>query len=169
MPDLILTGDVALKKLQRMAYEIVERNGNEEDLILAGIKQNGLTIAHLILDFLKPLFKGNITVLGIDINKRNPKEISLDFLSGNEIKSFDDKVVIIMDDVANSGKTLLYACKPFLEYYPKKIQTLVLVERSYKEYPVSPDYTGLSLATALSEKIIVETNDLEIIGAHLEV
>lgn len=168
MPDLILTGDVALKKLQRMAYELVERNGDEDELILAGIKQNGLTIAYLILDFLKPLFKGNITVLGIGINKKNPKEVELDFLSGSEITSFDDKVVIIMDDVANSGRTLLYACKPFLEYYPRKIQTLVLVERSYKEFPVSPDYTGLSLATALSEKIIVVTKDREIIGAHLE-
>ena len=78
-----------------------------------------------------------------------------------------NKVIIITDDVSNSGKTLLYAMKPFLGFYPKKIQTLVLVERSHKEFPVSPDYVGLSVSTALTEKITVETKDGEIEEARL--
>ena len=137
---LILSKEIAYRKLQRMAYEIMEQNVNEKEIILAGIKENG----------------------SIKLDKKNPKNISL----SKEI-NFDNKIIIVTDDVANSGKTLLYALKPFLEFYPKKIQTLVLVERSYKEFPVAPDYVGLSLSTAFTEKIIVETNNNEVEGASL--
>ena len=89
------------------------------------------------------------------------------FISVSEKINFDDKVIIVTDDVANSGKTLLYALKPFLEFYPKKIQTLVLVERSYKEFPVATNYVGLSVSTAFTERIVVETSNSEIVGASL--
>ena len=77
---------------------------------------------------------------------------------------FDD----LLDDVANSGKTLLYAMKPFLEQHPRKIEALVLVERSHKAYPIQPDYTGLSLATTLQDHIYVEVDGDLVRGAWLE-
>lgn len=159
---IILSKEIAYRKLQRMAYEIAERNINEKEIFLAGIKENGTIIAKILLTFLKDIFKGRITLLDIMIDKKNPKNISL-----SSTMNFDNKVVILTDDVANSGKTLLYATRPFLDYYPAKIQTLVLVERSYKEFPVSPDYVGLSVSTALTEKIIVETEKGEVTGAKL--
>ncbi|KAA9040502.1 phosphoribosyltransferase [Ginsengibacter hankyongi] len=160
--NLILTAEIARKKLQRMAFEIIENNIGENEIILAGIKDSGLIIANIIKAFLQDVFKGKISVIEIDIDKKDPKKISL---SGS--KNFDDVVVIVTDDVANSGRTLLYALKPFMEFYPKKIQVLVLVERSHKEFPVAPDYVGMSVATATDEKIIVETNGTEILGAKL--
>lgn len=154
MPShFILSKEIAYQKLQRMAYEIVEQNMNEQQIILAGIKESGSIIAQILFSFLKEIFKGEIVVMEIAIDKKDPKKISL-----SKKINFDDKIIIVVDDVANSGKTLLYAIKPFLDFYPKKIQTLVLVERSYKEFPVSPDYVGLSVSTALTEKIIVETS-----------
>ncbi len=81
---------------------------------------------------------------------------------------FDDKVIIVIDDVANSGRTLLYALKPFLEFHPKKIQTLVLVERSHNSFPVRPDYVGLSISTTLQEHIIVEVDKEKVLGAYLK-
>ncbi len=164
---MILSRDAALRKLQRMAYEIVENNFNEKKIILAGIKENGVIIAGIIADFLKPIFDGEIKIIEIEINKKSPLQVSI--ITESKPVNFDDKVVIITDDVANSGRTLSYALKPFLEYYPAKIQTLVLVERSHKTFPVTPDYKGLSIATALSEKIIVETEDGDITGAILEI
>ncbi|MGN6264388.1 MAG: phosphoribosyltransferase family protein [Ginsengibacter sp.] len=158
----ILSKDIAYRKLQRMAYEIVEQNINEEQVILAGIKENGKIISRILYSFLKEIFKGEVKLIEIALDKRDPKYISL-----SEKINLDDKVIIITDDVANSGKTLLYAIKPFLEYYPKKIQTLVLVERSYKEFPIAADYVGLSVSTAFTEKIIVETKNDEIEGASL--
>jgi len=159
---LILSKEIAFRKLHRIAYEIAEQNINETQIILAGIKENGSIIAKTLLSFLKDIFKGEIVIIEIAIDKKNPKNISL-----SEKINFDNKIIIITDDVSNSGKTLLYAIKPFLDFYPKKIQTLVLVERSHKEFPVSPDYVGLSVSTALTEKIIVETENNEIEGAKL--
>jgi pyrimidine operon attenuation protein/uracil phosphoribosyltransferase len=158
----ILSKEIAYRKLQRMAYEIAERNIDEEQIILAGIKENGNIIAQILYSFLKEIFKGEVMILQITLDKRNPKIISV-----SEKMNFDDKVIIVTDDVANSGKTLLYALKPFLEFYPKKIQTLVLVERSYKEFPVATNYVGLSVSTAFTERIVVETSNNEIVGASL--
>ena len=160
---LILTAEIARKKLQRMAFEIIEKNIGEKEVILAGIKDSGLIIANIIKAFLQDVFAGKISVIEIDIDKKDPKKISI-----SESKNSDDAVIIITDDVANTGKTLLYALKPFMDFYPKKMQVLVLVERSHKEFPVAPDYVGLSVATATDERIIVEANDKEILGARLE-
>lgn len=159
---LIFSKEIAYQKIHRMAYEIVEQNVKEKEILLAGIKENGSIIANILYQFLKEIYKGKIQKIDIRIDKKDPKHVSL-----SEDADFNDKVIIIIDDVANSGKTLLYALKPFLEYYPKKIQTLVLVERSYKEFPVSPDYVGLSVSTASTEKIIVETSKGEIERATL--
>lgn len=145
-----------------MAYEISEQNVNEQQIILAGIKENGKIISGILYSFLKEIFRGEVRVIDIALDKRDPKFISL-----SEKINFDDKIIIVTDDVANSGRTLLYAIKPFLEFYPKKIQTLVLVERSYKEFPIAADYVGLSVSTAFTEKIIVETKNNEIEGASL--
>lgn len=159
---LILSKEIAYRKLQRMAYEIVEQNINEEQIILAGIKENGKIISRILHSYLKEIFKGEVILIEIALDKRDPKFISL-----SENINFDNRVIIVTDDVANSGKTLLYAIKPFLEFYPRKIQTLVLVERSYKEFPIAADYVGLSVSTAFTEKIIVETKNNEIEGASL--
>lgn len=161
--NLILTAETAMKKMQRMAYEIVEHNIGEPQIILAGIKESGLIIAHKIESFLADAFDGEIIVLEINLDKKDPHKISIP-----DEYNFDDKVIIITDDVSNTGKTLLYALKPFLDFYPKKIQTLVLVERSHKEFPISSDYVGLSVSTGLDERIIVETKNGEIVGAFLQ-
>jgi pyrimidine operon attenuation protein/uracil phosphoribosyltransferase len=161
--NFILSKEIAYRKIQRMAYEIVERNIDEKEIIIAGIKESGLIIANLLKGFLGEIFNGEIVILEIGIDKKDPKNVSL----SREI-NYDNKIIIIVDDVSNTGKTLLYSLKPFLGFYPKKIQTLVLVERSHKEFPVSPDYVGLSVSTALSEKIIVETEAGEIAGARIE-
>jgi pyrimidine operon attenuation protein / uracil phosphoribosyltransferase len=160
---MILSADTANKKMKRMAYEILERNVEEKKLILAGIRGNGLIIANIMRDLLKEIFNGDIDAIEINIDKKLPKQISIP--AGY---NFEKSVVIITDDVSNSGRTLLYALKPFLDFYPKKVQTLVLVERSYKQFPITPDYSGLSVSTTLNERIIVETSGNEITGARLE-
>ena len=112
----ILSKEIAFRKLHRIAYEIVEQNINEQQIILAGIKENGSIIAKTLFCFLKDIFKGEIIIIEIAIDKKNPKNISL-----SEEMNFDNKIIIITDDVSNSGKTLLYAMKSFLDFYPKKI------------------------------------------------
>lgn len=163
MSHFILSKEIAYRKLQRMAYEVMERNIEEKEIMIAGIKESGLIIAKILHEFLKQIYIGDIKILEINIDKKDPKNISI-----SKKLNFENKVIIITDDVSNTGRTLLYSLRPFLDFYPKKIQTLVLVERSHKEFPISPDYVGLSISTALSEKIIVETDGGEIVGARLE-
>ena len=102
-------------------------------------------------------------MITISLDKKNPKEVTL-----SRYPDFNNQVIIIIDDVSNSGKTLLYAIKPFLDLNPKKIQTLVLVERSHNAFPVKPDYVGLSVATTLQEHIYVEVEKGRVKGAWLE-
>ena len=158
----ILSKEVAEKKLLRMAYEIVERNPDETAIILAGIRENGVVIAARIGDMLSKIFQGSISILEISMDKKNPGEIVIE-----PVTDLNDKTVILVDDVANTGRTLLYALKPLLQFRPKKIQTLVLVERTHKTFPVSSDYVGLSISTTLQEHITVEVMGEEVVGAYL--
>jgi pyrimidine operon attenuation protein / uracil phosphoribosyltransferase len=165
MKNYILTQPVAEKKLRRMAYEILENNAGEHELILAGIRDSGSVIARNIQRHLQEIAGDRLSIqlITITLDKKNPGPVSLSHSPG-----FDDRVIIVIDDVANSGKTLLYAMKPFLDYHPRKIESLVLVERSHKAFPIQPDYTGLSLATTLQEHIYVEVDGDQVKGAWLE-
>ena len=123
--NYILDEATANKKLLRMAYEIAEQNLDEtSELILAGIRENGVLMAQIIARYLAEIFPGSVKVIELELNKRHPEEITV-----SEKMNFDDAVIILIDDVTNSGKTLLYALKPFLDCHPRKIQTLTLVER----------------------------------------
>src|ERR1051326_4093117 len=159
----IFDKEVAAKKLQRIAYEILENNIDEERIVLAGIPENGVVIAKTIQKILLDISSLKTELITISLDKRHPKEITL----SNKL-DFNDQVVIIVDDVVNSGKTLLYSVKPFLEFQPKKIQTLVLVERSHNNFPVQADYVGLPISTTLQEQIIVEVHNAKITGAYLQ-
>jgi len=165
MKNYILTQEVAEKKLRRMAYQILENNSGEKQLILAGIRDNGSIIAQTIQRMLTDIAGSHLStrLISISLDKRNPREITL-----SETLAFDDQVVIVIDDVAMSGKTLLYAMKPFLDFHPRKIESLVLVERTHKTFPIQPDYTGLSLSTTLQEHIYVEVDGDLVKGAWLE-
>ncbi len=160
---IILTKEIIEKKLLRMAYEIVERNSGEQFIALAGIRESGYIIACRIREMLKPLYKGSVELMSIQLDKKNPGEVIIE-----PMFNVNNKVVILIDDVANTGRTILYAMKPFLDSYPKKIQTLILVERTHKQFPVASDYVGLSISTTLQEHIIVEVNKGEVQGAYLQ-
>ena len=159
----ILSKEVVGKKLQRMAYEILENNIDEKEIILAGIRESGSVVAKVIQGMLAEISSIKTELITITLDKKEPTEVSL-----SRSIDLNGKVIILIDDVSNSGKTLLYALKPFIEFHPKKIQILVLVERTHTSFPVRPDYVGLSIATTLEEHIFVEVKGTEITGAYLK-
>ena len=161
--NYILDQPTAARKLERMAYEIVENNLDEEQLLLVGIRENGSIIAHNIQELLQQISSIGSELIHLSLDKRSPGEIRL----SKEV-DFTGKVIIIVDDVANSGKTMLYALKPFLAFHPKKIQTLVMVERTHKAFPVNSDYVGVSVSTTLQEHIYVEVDGSIVTGAWME-
>ena len=158
----ILTAEDINRKLRRMAFEIAERNADADVLIIAAVNGNGVVVAKNVIRHLKEILSCTIEFVTIIIDKSNPLNVSL-----NSPLDLSGKTVILVDDVANSGKVLLYSLKPFLSAEPESIQTLVLVERSHKLFPVQTDYVGLSIATTLQEHIDVETKGDMVTGAWL--
>ena len=160
---MILDKETADKKLRRMALEVAERNHEAKEIILIGIKENGIFIAKKIKDYLQDVFTGNIILMELWLDKKNPREIKL-----SSQTDFNNKTVLLIDDVANSGRTMLYALKPLLQQIPQQIQTLALVERTHKKFPIAVDYVGLSVSTTLMENIIVDVENGEVMGARLQ-
>lgn len=146
-----------------MALQVAEQNYDEPKLVLIGIKENGIVIARKISAYLQEVYDGEIILVELTLNKKKPSVLSL-----HPVIDFNGQAIILIDDVANSGSTMLYALKPLLEAYPKKIQTLALVERTHKSFPVHVDYVGLSISTTLDEHVNVEVNGGEVGGAWME-
>jgi len=146
-----------------MAFEILENNFGETSFILAGIRESGTVIAETIQQLLTEIAGLDTELITVSLDKKNPTTVEI-----SRPLDFKNKVVILIDDVSNSGRTLMYAIRPFLDTSPKKIQTLVLVERSHNAFPVKPDYVGLSVATTIQEHIYVEVENGLVKGAWLE-
>jgi len=159
---MILNKETADKKLRRLALEVAERNYEKKEIILIGIKENGIFIAQKIAAYLKEVFSGKLELIELSINKKLPGEIKL-----SKELDFNNKCILLVDDVANSGRTMLYALKPLLNQLPQQIETLVLVERTYKKFPIAVDYVGLSVSTTKQENIIVKVENEEVVGAWL--
>ena len=158
----VLTKEVIDKKIKRMALQVAEQNIEEPELIIAGIVGNGEKVASCLIKELNNLSSPAITQIAILLDKKNPVEVKMD-----KMINLSGKVIILVDDVANTGRTLLFALKPFLNAQVKKIQTLVLVERSHKLFPIQTDYSGLSISTTLQEHIMVEEKNGQLTGAWL--
>ena len=162
--EYILTQEAAAYKIQRLALEVAEQlEGDTAPLVIIGIQSSGVVIAGKVAKQLQEHLAAPITVIHASLNKQQPVDIAL-----SNTTDFNGCNVLICDDVANSGRTLTYALKPLLQYHPKRIQTLVLVERMHKIFPVKPDYVGLSIATTLQDTIVVEVKDGEVAGAYIQ-
>lgn len=159
----ILSQEQIKHKLKRMAYELWEDNSNEQEIVILGIAKGGAVLASSLKKILdkESDLKSTLEILNMD------KDNVVDFKYSPKM-DLKGKCVILVDDVANSGKTLLYAMKPILDYVPKKIQLVVLVDRKHKNYPVVPDVIGFSVASTIQEHIMVTCEGNKITGAYLE-
>ncbi|MBD8488041.1 phosphoribosyltransferase [Echinicola sp. CAU 1574] len=153
---LVLNHKQIQQKITRIAYEIYERNVGEGEVVFAGISGMGYVLAGLLVDKIKEISPLKVEKMKITLDKFTKKQPEVEL--SHDI-DFENKCLIIVDDVLNSGRTLTYAMEPFLKYEIKKIEVAVLVNRSHKLFPVSADYTGYELATTLSENIQVELNE----------
>lgn len=160
----ILSAAQIEQKLKRMAFEIWEKNSDEKEIVIIGIEKVGAAVATKIAEILKEISPLEIEYFSLNINKKNPLKDDVALPS----VSLNGKAIVLIDDVANSGKTLLYAIKPLLDFEPKKIQIAVLVDRKHKHFPVTPDIIGHSVSTTLQELIIVNFEKGNLTGAHLE-
>ena len=158
-PDMkILDQRQIRQKIKRLAIEILENNFEEKELILAGINNNGYLFAEMILGELRQITDLPLQLTRIRLNPADP--ISKEVEIGLPVADLRGKVILVVDDVANTGRTIFYACKPLLETLPRKIEVAVLVDRTHKSFPVKVDYVGISLATTLMNDIDVQIRDV---------
>lgn len=141
------------QKTKRLAIEILENNYSANEFILAGINNNGMGFAHMLMEELLEITDSLVTVTRIRLNPAAPTTSEVHIEMPPE--KIEGKVLIVVDDVANTGRTLFYAMKPLLDVLPSKIEIAVLVDRKHKAFPINTDYVGLTLATTMKEHIRV--------------
>lgn len=154
----ILNHKQILQKVKRLSFQIAERNLNEKTIAILGINNNGLRFAKMVQEELASILPDTELLLSnISLNPANPlaEPVKVEV----DIEQLKDRSIIIVDDVANTGRTLYFALHPLMKMVPKCIEVAVLVNREHKSFPIKVDYQGLSLATTLKENIEVDLTD----------
>ncbi|WP_375237979.1 phosphoribosyltransferase family protein [Aurantibacter sp.] len=151
--NIILNHNQINHKLKRIAYQIYESNFNESEIVLAGISHRGFDIAKLLKDILESISPLQIILCEVLIDKKNPLKTIKTSIPKSE---YTNKSIVLVDDVLNSGTTLIYGVKHFLNVPLKKFKTAVLVNRNHKKFPVKADFKGISLSTSLNELVKVD-------------
>ncbi|GLB50482.1 phosphoribosyltransferase family protein [Neptunitalea lumnitzerae] len=160
MQNKILSHEEIKHKIKRIAYQIYETNINETEIVIAGINGNGVIFAKKLSEVLANISDLKVHLSEVYINKNNPLEAEISTSLPKEF--YSNKALVLVDDVLNSGTTLMYGVKYFLDVPLKKFKTAVLVNRNHKKYPVKADFKGISLSTSLQEHVHVvfeENND----------
>ena len=162
--DIILSHEEVQHKIRRIAFQIYEANSKEKEIILAGIMGGGYILAQRLAEVLQDIAPLHIVLCKVTIDKKNPQAEIKTSLAAEE---YQNKAVVLIDDVLNSGTTLIYGVKHFLDVPLARFKTAVLVNRNHKKYPVKADFKGISLSTSLNENVAVvfgEDQDM----VHLE-
>lgn len=151
---LVLDNKQIEQRINRIAHELYENNYEEKSIVMAGIAPNGYVLAQRIAKVLESISPVKVKLAKLVINKENPldEDVKTDLKAG-DIKN---KVIVLVDDVLNSGKTLIYGTRLFLDAPVKRLTTVVLVDRNHTRYPIKADFSGISLSTTLQEHISVE-------------
>lgn len=150
--NIILNHQEIEHKIRRIAYQIYETFVEEKEIILAGISKNGFVFAQKLAVYIEHISDLKVTLCEVSMDKENPFAPVCTTLS---LELIENKGLILVDDVLNSGTTLVYGVKHFLNIPLKKFKTAVLVDRNHKKYPVKADFKGISLSTSLKEHVHV--------------
>lgn len=151
--SIILNNEEITFKIRRIAFQIYEANIEEKEIVIAGISTNGYTFAKELVTVLRDISGIKILLCEVKINKKNPLDGVITSMKSDE---YANKPLVLVDDVLNSGSTLMYAVRHFLDVPLKQFNTAVLVDRNHKKYPVKVDFKGISLSTSLHDIITVE-------------
>ena len=159
----ILDKEQIQEKIKRISYEIYEENFDDKSILICGIEKNGSIIAKKIIKELESICDIKIEFISINLNKKKPLNTVEIKYSKNNIKN---KSIVLIDDVSNTGKTLIYVIKELIKFEPKKINTAVLVNRDHTLFPIKINFIGLSLSTSIKSHIEVNLGNKDI-GAYL--
>jgi pyrimidine operon attenuation protein/uracil phosphoribosyltransferase len=149
---LILNSKQIQQKIDRIAYQVLEDNFDEKEILIAGILPCGNLVAQRLKVILDKIAPFTTRLLTIELKKQSS---SLNAKTNFDVKECSNKVVVLVDDVLNSGRTLAYGLGIFLDVPLKKLRTVVLIDRNHKSFPVTTDYAGIALSTVIKEHVDV--------------
>lgn len=150
---LVLNHESILQKIKRIAYQIYEYNYDEDELIFVSIESRGTVLAERLKPIFEDISKVKVNLMTLEINKKSPLETPV--LSGNGA-DLTNKSVVLIDDVLNSGRTLIYGARHILTYPVRNLTTVVLVDRRHRKFPIKADFVGLTLSTTIQDHIAVQ-------------
>jgi pyrimidine operon attenuation protein/uracil phosphoribosyltransferase len=158
----VLNGKEINQKIDRITRQIIENNYREKNIIVAGINGNGFLIAKKIHKIIEEhgLISSVLTEISIDKTTPTDENTHLDI----DETTVKDSVVLVIDDVINSGKTMSFAVRYVLGLHAKSIQTAVLVDRRHRTFPIYSNYTGMQLSTTLKNRVDVQVSGDEMIA-----
>ncbi|EON23649.1 MULTISPECIES: bifunctional pyr operon transcriptional regulator/uracil phosphoribosyltransferase PyrR [Nocardioides] len=163
-PRIVLDpGDIA-RALTRIAHEILERNKGADDLVLLGLHTRGVPLAHRIADRIQSVEGAavavgelDVTMYRDDLRKQPTRRAHKTVLPAGGI---DDKVVVLVDDVLFSGRTIRAALDALADLgRPSAVRLAVLVDRGHRELPIRADHVGKNLPSARSERVSVRLSE----------
>lgn len=154
------------RKIKRMAFEIAESNFENEKIYFLGINNNGYNFASMLLKALQKITDKELVLSRISLKPQNP--VGADIKTELDKNLLNGQAIIVVDDVANTGRTLFYAMEVLMDVLPVKVETAVLVDRMHKQFPVSVNYVGMTLATTIQDNIKVDLKEKGSYSVNLE-
>lgn len=148
----ILSSKDISEKITRIAFQILEDNYEEKSLVFAGIANRGYVFAQRLKDEFEAISSKKVDLIKLTIDKDSSA------LKGScdvNVEIAKDRVLILIDDVLNSGRTLAYGLGMFLNIPLKKMRVVVLIDRNHRKFPIVSDFAGLELSTVLNEHVLV--------------
>jgi pyrimidine operon attenuation protein / uracil phosphoribosyltransferase len=165
MSNQLLNKTQTLQKIRRIAYQVYEQNFEESSIIIAGINGEGYTFAEILVHELRQISEIDVYIARVSFDKKAIEQPEINIES--EVDTFRNKNIVLCDDVLNTGKTLAFSLRPFLNIPIKKLQVAVIVDRNHPNFPMAADYVGYSLSTTLNEHIQVVLSDKEKTGVYI--
>lgn len=153
---LVLDNRQISQRIDRIAFQIYEQHYQEKEIVMAGIADNGYVLAERLAQKIMEISPLKVKLASVSVYKKDPlsKKVTVSMSD----KELEGQVVIVVDDVLESGRTLMHGIQPFMRMKVKRMNTVVLVDRAHHSFPVRADFVGVSLATTMQEHIEVTLN-----------
>lgn len=155
----ILDSKEIAEKITRIAFQILEDNFEESSLVFAGVADRGYVFAQRLKTEFESISSKKVDLVKLTIDKDST---SLKGSCDVDVEIAKDRVLILIDDVLNSGRTLAYGLGMFLNIPLKKMRVVVLIDRNHRKFPIVSDFAGLELSTVLNEHVLVNFDDEDV-------
>jgi pyrimidine operon attenuation protein/uracil phosphoribosyltransferase len=151
---IVLDHDQVQRKLERIAHQLHEEHHGQDSIVLVGVAPRGAALAERLHRRLKSVASFEVELVQLKLDKDRPLEGAVGLTC--PLDDLRDRTVVLVDDVLMSGRTLMHAAAHLVSVPLKRLQTVVLVDRRHRSFPIRADIVGLTLSTTAQERISVE-------------